>query len=161
MRPKDIKAFLFFLIFSIVLWQFGETIKAICLKSGSDILNNVIFSISYSQNTGGAWNILQNQVNFLIFFSLIVLFIIAVYIYRKISFKNKITLLSLSILSGGILGNLAERINLGYVIDYIKLNFIDFPIFNIFDTMICTGVILYCLKEFFNEIKNVRKRNKN
>ena len=54
-------------------------------------------------------------------------------------------LLSLTIFSAGALGNAIERLNYGYVIDYVKLNFIDFPVFNAFDIMICIGIGLYCL----------------
>ena len=163
MRPKDKKACFFFLVFSLAIWQLGETIKAICLKDNADVLNNAVFSITYSQNTGAAWSILQGKTTLLIVISAAILAISIIYIYKEVTFKDKFPLLSISILAGGILGNMLERINLGYVIDYIKLNFIDFPIFNIFDTMICVGIGLYFLSEVYNEIKkkNDKKNNKN
>ena len=158
MLPKDSKAFLFFLIFSFLLWQFGETIKKICLKEGSYILNNPIFSISYVQNKGGAWGIFQNQTLILALISFIILGMLIIYVYKKISFEDKFSLLLISILGGGILGNLIERMHFGYIIDYIELNFINFPIFNMFDIMISVSIFLYCLGEIFKEIKKWRKK---
>ena len=53
-----------------------------------------------------------------------------------------IDLLSFSFILGGTLGNGIDRITKGYVIDFINLNFIDFPIFNIADVSINIGLIL-------------------
>ena len=72
------------------------------------------------------------------------------YVYKNVSFKDKIELFSLTVFMGGTLGNLFERINNGHVVDYIKLNFIDFPVFNAFDIMICLGVFLYVVFVLFD-----------
>jgi len=53
--------------------------------------------------------------------------------------------LALTLFSAGTLGNVIERFKFGYVVDYIKLNFINFPVFNAFDVMICLGIFVYCL----------------
>ena len=55
---------------------------------------------------------------------------------------NNLDLLSFSFVLGGTIGNGFDRITKGYVIDFINLNFIDFPIFNIADISINIGLIL-------------------
>lgn len=100
-----------------------------------------IIKLIYIENTGAAFSLLQNSTTFLIVISLIILFM-GFYIVAKnienIPFKD---FFFLSILSAGILGNLAERLIFGHVRDFIELKFINFPIFNIADIYINIGVI--------------------
>lgn len=100
-----------------------------------------IFRLIYVENTGAAFSILQDSTTFLIVVSFIILFMGFLIVARNIEnipFKD---FFFLSILSAGILGNLAERLILGHVRDFIKLTFINFPIFNIADIYINIGVI--------------------
>ena len=73
-------------------------------------------------------------------------------IFKNITFKDKIQLLALTVFSAGTLGNTIERLRFGYVVYYIKLNFIKFPVFNAFDIMICIGICLYCFYLFFDRM---------
>ena len=52
---------------------------------------------------------------------------------------------------GGILGNLIDRIILGYVVDYLDFNFFgfDYPIFNLSDTFIVISILMICIECFF------------
>ena len=68
--------------------------------------------------------------------------------------------MSITLFSSGALGNLIERIQFGYVIDYINLNFINFPVFNMFDIMICLGVFLYFIFVVFDFGKEYGNSNK-
>lgn len=102
---------------------------------------NPIFRLIYVENTGAAFSILQDSTTFLIVISLIILFMGFFIVARNIEnipFKD---FFFLSILSAGILGNLAERLIFGHVRDFIELTFINFPIFNIADVFINIGVI--------------------
>ena len=59
------------------------------------------------------------------------------------------------------MGNLIERIKLHHVVDYIKLSFVNFPIFNMFDIMICLGITIYVVFVLI-DIEQIKKRlNKN
>lgn len=81
------------------------------------------------------------------------------YVYTEIKFSDKTELLSITLFSAGTLGNLIERLNNGYVLDYIRLNFIDFPVFNAFDIMICTGVLLYVVCVIMDAKKDKKLEN--
>lgn len=142
--PKDKRAFIFYILTSLVLWQFGISIRDICIKTNMqlDTLNNPVFSFVYLKNTGGAFSLFNSHTNLLSAFGIIALVCIIIYAYKKLKFNQKFRVLTLVCLTSGILGNLVERLTQGYVIDFIKLNFINFAVFNFFDILISTSIIL-------------------
>lgn len=103
--------------------------------------SNKIFDLIFIQNTGAAFNIFENSRLLLIIFSILALLLIIIYTIRHIEKFSTIASFWAAMLSAGIICNLAERIVFGYVRDFFKLNFIDFPIFNISDIFINIGVI--------------------
>ena len=111
---------------------------------------NSVFSIIHVDNTGSAFGLFQDSTFLLSVLGVIAVIFISFYVFKNISFKDKIELFSLTIFMGGTLGNLYERIKFGHVVDYIKLNFISFPVFNAFDIMICIGVFLYIVFVLFD-----------
>lgn len=110
-----------------------------------NVRNKIIdgfFYITNCHNEGAAFSLFSGNVLFLIFITLIVLFLI----YRTINKENvnKIGILAYGLLLGGILGNLYDRIFYGYVIDYLDFNILgyNYPIFNFADMCIVIGIIL-------------------
>ena len=103
----------------------------------------VFFSLTYVENKGAAWGILNNSTIVLVGISVIVLLLISKYISSTIEF-TKLSVVSYGLLIGGIFGNLIDRIFRGFVIDFLNFNILgyNFPVFNIADTMIVIGVIL-------------------
>ena len=99
------------------------------------------FNITYVQNTGAAFSILNNNLIFLILISLLAIYLIYKYLMKK---YELITIFLL----GGIIANLIDRIYRGYVIDYLAFKFLDysFPIFNIADIVIVISCIILGLK---------------
>lgn len=89
---------------------------------------------NYITNTGAAWGLLQGS-NFLL---IIISFIVIFYINRY--FKSHP--LALSILLGGVLGNLFDRVFRGHVIDFIDIKLLNYPLFNIADIAIVLAVLL-------------------
>ncbi len=147
---KDQRAFIFYFLMSIIFWDFGNQLRKISYDSYFDNFKNPLFSVIHVNNTGSAFGMFQNSTLMLIVVSVIAVALITIYVYKNVSFKDKIELFSLTVFMGGTLGNLFERINNGHVVDYIKLNFIDFPVFNAFDIMICLGVFLYVVFVLFD-----------
>ena len=101
----------------------------------------ILFSIDYVKNYGAAFNIFSGSRIFLSAVSLIITIILLYIILLKNNINN-IDLLSYSLILGGTIGNGFDRITKGYVIDFINLNFIDFPIFNIADISINIGLFI-------------------
>lgn len=115
-----------------------------------DARNKIIdgfFYITNCHNEGAAFSLFSGNVLFLIFITLIVLFLI----YRTINKENvnKIGVLAYGLLLGGILGNLYDRIFYGYVIDYLDFVIFkfNFAIFNLADATIVIGAILLIVFE--------------
>ena len=154
---KDKKAFIFYFLMSIVFMDLGNGIRKLSyVPKVQDMFDGSFISITHVYNTGGAFSILQNQTMFLIALSVITLLLIAIYVFKDIEYKDKISLLALTLFSAGTLGNLIERVQNGRVIDYIKLNYFNFPVFNAFDIMICTGIFIYTVFVLF-EYKKLNK----
>ncbi len=142
---KDRRAFIFYFLMSIVFLDFGNQLRKISYNAFFENFNNPIFSITHVNNTGSAFSLFENQTLLLSIFGIFAVILVTFYIIKNITFNDKTALLSLTLFMGGTLGNLIERIQFHHVVDYIKLNFINFPIFNAFDVMICCGVILYVI----------------
>lgn len=102
---------------------------------------NPILDLVFVKNTGAAFSILENSGIFLIIFSLIALLLIISFVTRNVEKFSTFAFFWVSMLTSGIFCNLYERIEFGYVRDFFKLNFIEFPIFNISDIFINIGVI--------------------
>lgn len=133
-----------FIVATLVLFATIIGFKELFLKSYFDNTQfpNPVFRIDYALNEGAAFGILQQQSALLCAIAGVILGFILYYIYSKGKKISKLELLSLSMISSGIISNTIERLNFGAVIDYINLNFITFPIFNFADVYICVGVII-------------------
>lgn len=139
----SIAKYLFF-IASFAFWMFLAlfTSRLIVdnLTSGHHY-SNAVFSLHYLKNSGAAFSLLQNAREFLIIVSIVATTFLFTYVHNNIRSINMISISFIALLSAGIMSNCHERIVLGYVRDYIHLNFMNFPIFNIADIFITIGVI--------------------
>lgn len=99
------------------------------------------FNITYVQNRGAAWGILNNNIILLVVITVLALGLICSFIFKESNIK-KLDIVLYGMLLGGIIGNFIDRIFRGYVIDF--LDFIifgyDFPVFNIADMLIVISV---------------------
>lgn len=101
-----------------------------------------ILSFTYIRNSGVAWGLFAgNRVLFLILTFLVLL--LCFYVYTNIAGQKKYLPLriALIILIAGAVGNMIDRIKFGYVIDFLCLEFIDFPIFNVADIFVTVSMI--------------------
>lgn len=102
---------------------------------------NSIIDLIFVQNSGAAFSILENSKWFLIGFSVVAVFLILIYAIRNVEKFSSFAVYWASMLIAGISCNLYERIEFGYVRDFFKLNFINFPVFNISDIFINISVL--------------------
>ncbi len=110
-----------------------------------------IFSLTLVHNRGAAFGIFRNQLYLFILSSFIA--VILIYSALKKRKNNSLYAFSLSLILGGALGNLIDRVILGYVIDFFDFHF--WPVFNIADSAITIGVILLGWQLLKSEKKNV------
>jgi signal peptidase II len=104
------------------------------------------FSLTYVRNTGAAWGLFSSQNTWLTVLSVVMLVLLVV--YRRSFLGDRILhRIALGLMIGGIVGNLMDRVRLGWVTDFLDFNLWGYawPAFNIADAAICTGVGLYVL----------------
>lgn len=109
----------------------------------------LILTIEYIRNYGAAFNILSGSRLFLSLISIISTIILMYLIFiRK---DKRINKYGLSFIVAGSIGNGVDRIFYGYVIDFIKIKFVDFPVFNIADIAINIGILVMIINYFKNK----------
>ena len=120
-------------------FELGESIKII----------GGFFNFTYVRNAGGAFGLFRNSNDVIQTVLFLIFPLIAVYlifsILRKIKNKDILSIISLSLIFGGAIGNLIDRIRFQYVIDFLDFhlpNGLAWPTFNLADSFIVVGICL-------------------
>ena len=137
----------FFLIGLLILVadQLSKAWIRVSLPEGQSLFEVGFFQITHVQNTGAAFGLFRGQTLILTIFAIISITVILVYVfvsYRRFSWLDSmLSKLALGLVFGGIVGNLIDRLRLGYVTDFIDFGF--WPAFNIADSAVTVGVIIF------------------
>jgi len=108
-----------------------------------------LFHLTYVQNTGAAFSALQGMHwLFILVFVLFAAGIVWEFSCNRLGFTTFERWCVVAVFAGG-LGNMIDRIRLGYVVDMIEVEFIRFPVFNVADCFITCGCILLLVHLFF------------
>ena len=130
------------------------------LASGQSIpVWNGVLELTYVENRGVAWGMMQNQQWIvLVITSVMLVFVAAVLASRRLQKSHTATIGALLIFAGGI-GNLIDRITRGFVVDFIHyFKWFDFPVFNFADCCVSIGAVLILIYAFFfSEAKDTQK----
>jgi signal peptidase II len=152
---------LFFIIAAVVI-TLDQIIKlwvTSVSRVGETFFQSGNLYFTHIQNTGAAFGIFQNQTVFLSIIALVGLVIIILF-YRYISHSSIIGIIALGLVFGGAIGNLIDRIRIGYVTDFIYVrlwNEVFWPAFNVADSSITVGICLliwFIAISFKKEIKD-------
>lgn len=148
------KIYLFLLaIILLILDQASKYYVATYFGTSKFLTLLPFLSIYYSENYGVAFSFLQNFNH--LFISLFSIFIISYMSFCLKRCSSIFTLLGYTMIISGAIGNLLDRIRLGYVIDFIFFHISDifsFAIFNLADSFITIGVILIIFYEFLYKL---------
>lgn len=111
-----------------------------------------LFHLTYVQNTGAAFSSFQGmRWLFVAIFLALTAGLIFEYFFKPMPF-TVFERFCLASIYAGALGNVIDRVRLGYVVDMIAVDFIDFPVFNVADCFITVGcVVLFIHLIFFNK----------
>ena len=115
-----------------------------------------VLDLTYVQNTGAAFSILEKHTWLLTLFSAVIVVVIAIMVSKKF-FTNWLGLLSATLIMAGGVGNLIDRVILKYVTDMIKTTFMNFAVFNFADCCITVGVVLLVIYVLFFMDKNKKE----
>ena len=151
-----------FIIISIITVILDQLIKFIVKTNIHDeiVVIPKFFYLTCVKNTGGAFSILSNNPYLLAVIGIIVIAGIVTYLIKK-KINNNLELIAFSMLTGGIIGNLIDRIVFGGVYDYIGLIFGSYyyPIFNLADSLIVISIGILLIREIKGD-KNGRSSNR-
>jgi len=148
----NIKTKIYFLSLSIFIVLIDQFTKYLMFYNKKLLINKdfLLFKLDFVKNYGAAFNIFSGSRVFLslisIFFSILLIYLI----FRKNTI-NLFDLYSYSFILGGTVGNGIDRVYKGFVIDFINLNIINFPVFNIADLSINVGFIFLLYRVFKNK----------
>ena len=122
--------------------------------SSVPIIKNV-FHLTYVENRGAAFGILQNNQSIFIIVALTASVFGLYYLHtKKVSILGKTGII---LIIAGAIGNLIDRVRLGFVVDYFDFRFIWEYVFNVADVFVVVGTIVLCIYIiFFEEEKQVK-----
>ena len=143
---------LYFLSLSIFIILIDQVSKNLMFNNYNKLINKdfLLFKLDFVKNYGAAFNILSGSRIFLSLISIIFTILLIFLILRKNTLISS-ELYSYSFILGGTIGNGIDRILKGFVIDFINLNMINFPVFNVADISINIGFIFLLYSIFKNK----------
>ena len=156
-------AFLYYALFAaavVVVDQITKilTVANIALYEGVPFIPGLL-QLTYVQNTGAAFSSFEGQQwLFALVFAVFTGMIVYEYFKKPMPF-TKFERVMIAAIYGGGLGNMIDRVRLGFVVDMLQTEFMDFPVFNVADCFITGGCILLLIsliffnKEFWKEEK--------
>ena len=149
---NKIQTKLYFLSLSIFVVLIDQFTKYLMLYNNKLFINKdfLLFKLDFIKNYGAAFNILSGSRIFLSLISILFSILLIYLIFRK-NTLNSFDLYSCSFILGGTIGNGIDRIYRGFVVDFINLNIINFPVFNIADISINIGFIFLFYTLFKNK----------
>lgn len=148
----------------VVLWvaldQYTKylVVSNLALGESVPLLENV-FHLTYVNNYGAAFSLLQNKQIFLIVFTAAAMVLMLLYMIAQRKKVSGWILFALSLIVGGGIGNLIDRILNGYVVDFLDFRLWS-PVFNVADIGVTCGCIALALAVFFAEPQRQKTRKK-
>lgn len=142
--------FMLFVIL-VIADQLTKHLAVVRLKNQAAYnLINGILEFNYLENRGAAFGVLQNQKYFFVFVTLIFIGVI-VFVLIKVPTQKKYYSLNilLVMIAAGAVGNMIDRVRYDYVVDFIYLVCIQFPIFNVADIYVTTATVILVFQILF------------
>ena len=119
-----------------------------------------VLHFTFVKNEGAAFGIFSDQRWIFMLFSSVAIIILLVYLFRFYQ-KNMLVSISLAMIIGGGIGNMVDRIALGYVIDFIDFTLINFAVFNVADSFVTVGAFVlmgYLIWDLVREWKQGKEK---
>ncbi len=150
-------------ILLLLLDRISKKWAALTLQKADIDLIPDILTLHYLENRGAAWGILQNA--FWLFFLITIVVVgVMVYFYARIPFTRRYWYLRsiIILLSSGAIGNFIDRACWHYVVDFIYVEAINFPVFNVADCYVCiaAALLIHSFLFYYKEEELLWKKKK-
>lgn len=138
-----------------------DQIVKIIISSTMDVGETIpvikdIFHFTYIRNEGAAFGMLSEHRWVFMIISSVAIVAMCVYLF-KFCKERMLTRIGIALVIGGGIGNMIDRIFLGYVVDMIDCRFIDFYVFNVADSCVCVGAGIVFLGVLLDTIKEIKE----
>lgn len=136
----------------ITKWWVVTTLKPI----GTIPVIQDVFHFTYAENTGAAFSIFKDKQIFLVLTTTLIIAFAGGLLYKALKVPGEVHWLypiALTMVIGGAIGNLIDRIRLNYVIDFLDARIINFAIFNVADSFVVVGTIFIAYLVLFKDLK--------
>ncbi len=144
-----VKYFVLYILFALICFGMKSVVMTALAASPTKQAGNGILTLYEIHNTGAAFNLFAGQQEMIITASILVIAVLTLIVLIASGKLTQTTVSAMAALSAGITMNMYERITQGYVIDYIRCEFLpDFPMFNVPDIMIVVGAVCLILSLF-------------
>ena len=156
--------FMSILILTLVLVLLDQAVKYWAFTKlsmvGTIPIIDTVFHLTYVENHGAAFSILQNQRWLFLILTPIIMAVIVVILHKKLIYA-KTGRIGLYLILAGALGNLIDRIWHGFVVDLFDFRLIHFPVFNVADIYVVCGVALFFYYYLIqhNKLEKAEKEN--
>ena len=141
---------LFAVALGVALDQYTKYLAITNIKENPIILIKDVFQLQYLENYGAAFGMLQNQQLLFLLVGVITLCLIG-YIYIRMPKTTRFIPLRVCMISivAGAVGNMIDRVRVGYVVDFFYFELIDFPIFNVADIFASVATVVLVILFLF------------
>ncbi|AYG00432.1 signal peptidase II [Lactococcus allomyrinae] len=116
-----------------------------------------IMSLTYLQNNGAAWSSFEGQQWFFLILTPIVLIVAAYFLWKKM--EQNWYFFGLTLIISGALGNFIDRVRQGFVVDMFQTDFMNFPIFNIADSLLSVGFVVLFVAILLDKDEKTNRTN--
>lgn len=159
--PRDYIIYTAIILGGIIIDQITKALAAAYLKPIYSLpIIEDIFHFTYRENTGMAFGMLKEHRWIFMLVSTILIIGMGIYLFGMKS-ENRLYDVSLSLILSGGIGNMIDRIFLGYVVDFIDCRFINFAVFNGADSFVCVGagiLMLALIRDLIKELKKEKEK---
>ena len=141
----------------IALDQISKALVLKLLYEGHVVLIPGVLDFTYVENRGMAFGLLSDHRWVFMVLSVLGIALVGFYLYRFVS--STLGRVSLALIIGGGIGNMIDRISLGFVVDFIDFCLFDFWVwvFNVADAAVCVGAALFALDLILEMVKEYKK----
>lgn len=149
-------AFAYYALFALAIAGADQLTKLLVVRGiplhGHQAFLPVVLGLTYVRNEGAAFSSFQGmRWLFVLIFLVFTAAVLYEYFRKRMAF-TRYDRFCIAAIYGGGLGNLIDRVRLGYVVDMLETEFMDFPVFNVADCFITCGCILLMVHlAFFNK----------
>ena len=127
---------------------------------GSAKVLDGIFNLTYVENRGVAFGLFQNMHFVIVPVNILIVAFCICLMIKALKNNKKLFAFSLTLIISGAIGNIIDKICYGYVVDFLEFAFIDFPVFNVADILVCVGAFMTAIVILFTKDGDIFGNNK-